>query len=149
MDEPNEDEKELRILFDKMLTLCLAFALVVAGFMYADTAEAQAVTNGLVAYWSFDEQDIDGNTAKDFTGNYDGMIVGNAQEVEGKVGGALLFNEKTLAGDHVDAGLEINEKLKKELTVEGWFKFEQRVDGIVHVMMCARTGGWAASIHGL
>ena len=57
------------------------------------------VTDGLVSYWTFDEQDIAGFTVKDVWGENDGKIVGNPQVVDGQVGEALEFDG---ANDYVN-----------------------------------------------
>ena len=47
------------------------FCLLVVGVLvFANTIEAGYVTNGLIAYWTFDEADIDDETLVDLTGNY-------------------------------------------------------------------------------
>lgn len=118
-------------------------------FMYAGTLKAQYVQDGLISYWSFNEADIDGEIIKDVMGKNNGIIKGTPEIVEGKVGDAMLFNMNkgnvALRGDHIDVGGEINSKILKGFTVEGWFKFAQKVPGIVHVLMCAREGAWAIS----
>ena len=55
--------------------------------------------------------------------------MGKVKAVEGEINEALLFNKDDLRGDHVDVGVEINPKIHKRLTIEGWFKFVDRVKG--------------------
>ena len=74
-------------------TLRIAFVLAVATciFMHTNMVKAQDLEEVLVGYWTFDEADIDGDTAKNFKGDKDGTITG-AQTVEGKIGDALEFD---------------------------------------------------------
>ena len=53
---------------------------------------APVVTDGLVSYWTFDQNDIAGGTVKDVWGENDGKIVGAPKVVGGKVGDALEFD---------------------------------------------------------
>ncbi len=73
-------------MFSKVrtLTFVLAISMVAAG-----VASAQFVTDGLVSYFSFD--DVSGVTVADAMGNHDGTIVGDLEEVDGKVGNAFLY----------------------------------------------------------
>lgn len=130
----------------KMIFLMVTILSV---FMYAGKLEAQYVQDGLISYWNFNESDIDGEILKDIMGKHNGTIIGTPEVTEGKIGNAMIFNMNkenvALRGDHVDVGAEINSEILKGFTVEGWFKFAQRVPGIVHVLMCAREGAWATS----
>lgn len=80
---------------------------------------AQAVTDGLVAYWAFDE--TDGEVASDSSGNgHDGMLIGDPQWVEGKIGGALKFDQ---TGDEVD--IPFHSDLNQEtFTICAWANTE-------------------------
>ena len=53
---------------------------------------ASIVTEGLVSYWTFDRQDVAGDTVKDVWGENDGKIVGAPEIVDGQVGEALAFD---------------------------------------------------------
>lgn len=57
-------------------------------YAFADTI----VTDGLVSYWTFDEQDITNKIVKDVWGKNSGTIVGDPKVVAGKVGDALEFD---------------------------------------------------------
>ena len=46
-----------------------------------NTVKAQIVTDGLVSYWSFDEDTIEGKTVKDSWGENHGTIQGNGLRV--------------------------------------------------------------------
>ena len=133
-------------MYSRISKVLFLLTVVFFALLYTGLAEAQHVTNGLISYWSFNEADIDGDVVADVMGKHNGAIVGDVEVVEGKIGEALMFNmnknEAALRGDHVDVGVDINSEMSKGFTVEGWFKF---MDRIVHVLMCARQGAWAAS----
>ena len=95
-------------------------AVLVLAFVTAYVAEAQVVTNGLIAYWTFDEADIDGDTAIDVIGGHDGTIFGNPEIVPGKVNEGLEFNGTT---DYIEAEIPDN-LLADGTTIELWF-FQQ------------------------
>ncbi len=50
------------------------------------------VTSGLVAFWTFDEDDIEGDVARDIVGSYDALVYPTATSVPGKIEGALEFD---------------------------------------------------------
>ena len=79
---------------NRILTIVFVQAFSIAAiFMYANVAEAQeCVTEGLVSFWTFDESNIDGNTLKDVWGKNDGIIEGDPEVVEGRIGEALKFD---------------------------------------------------------
>jgi len=90
------------------LSLMLAIGFVV---MYAGESHA-ALTDGLVAYYSFND-----GTAKDNSGNgNNGKIIGAPKSVAGKVDKCLDFNGKTDAIDVVSSKTE----LPNALTVGAW-----------------------------
>ena len=69
----------------------MALTLILLMPLLALPILAQAVTDGLVAYWAFDEND--GEVASDSSGNgHDGTLVGDPQWVEGQMGSALHFD---------------------------------------------------------
>ena len=99
--------------------LILASMLVFSFNVLPTPAEAQFVEDGLISYWSFDEADVDGETAKDIFGDHDGKIFGDPEIVEGKVGEALEFDG---TGDYVEV-LETSDWNKySEFTIELWIK---------------------------
>ncbi|MCG8623307.1 MAG: hypothetical protein MJE68_15115, partial [Proteobacteria bacterium] len=75
----------------KRLLYLLTITLIITTFSYKGYTE-QVVTNGLVSYWTFDRQDIRGNTVKDVWGKNNGTIVGDPKRVAGRVNGALEFD---------------------------------------------------------
>jgi hypothetical protein len=74
----------------------LALGLILTAFGLVSTemrpAEAQAVRDGLVSYFSFDQASIQGNVAQDGLGTHAGEIQGKLQLVKGRVGEALSFD---------------------------------------------------------
>ena len=71
-------------------------AVIATVIMATNLAEArQAITDGLVSYWSFNKDSIAGKTVKDIFGASDGTMDGNVEVVNGKVGEALKFSGGT------------------------------------------------------
>ena len=108
----------------KRLLYLLTIALTITIFSYNGYTEP-IVTDGLVSYWTFDWQDIKGNTVKDVWGKNDGKIVG-ARKIAGRVNGALEFDG---ANDYVnltnlgDFGSQVGTS-----TFEAWVKTSYRKD---------------------
>lgn len=136
----------------KNLLLFLKFASLIAIFM-CNVVQAQLVKDGLVAYWSLDEDTIVGNKVKDLIGKNDGEIVGNAKKAPGKVNGALEFDGTS----SVDiTGTEtLNFNGKGQITVSAWVK-PASTDPVVGVVAgCCGTivaqrdaNGWALRYDG-
>ena len=76
----------------KSLTGRVLLVSVVAVFASAIMAGADIVQDGLIAYYSFDEETINGDDVLDTIGGNDGVMVGGVEPVEGKFGGALEFD---------------------------------------------------------
>ena len=108
-------------MFNKILTRAFVLAVIANVFMYANMAKAQAVTEGIVSYWTFDRADITDETAKDLWGNNDGTIVGDPKIVEGQIGEALSFDG---VDDYVDCGNDASLDTISELTIEAWIKID-------------------------
>jgi len=85
-------------MFRRTLMVILVFAVVVTPIWHANLVNAQLVEQGLVSYWSFDEDTIDGDILKDVLGNNNGDIFGNPELVAGKVKGAMEFDG---SDDHI------------------------------------------------
>ena len=73
----------------KKLIFLLTFTLTIT--MFSHNGNTAPVTDGLVSYWTFDRQNIDGNIVKDVWGENDAKRVG-ARKVRGRVNGALEFD---------------------------------------------------------
>lgn len=127
-------------MFNKISNLVLLLAVLVCVFVDTNLVEAQAIKRGLVAYWTFDEAHVGGDTVEDIIGDYNGTINGNRQMVEGKIGEALKFAHPK--NDFVDFGVDINEELIRPLTLEGWIKFIELEAELPQIVMCSRKGTW-------
>ena len=79
-------------MFSENLKRASILILIVAFVAYANVAKGGSVTEGLVSYWSFDEDSIEGETASDVFGDNDGVIAGEPETVEGKINEALTFD---------------------------------------------------------
>lgn len=81
--------------------------ILICALAFGAAAAASAVTEGLVAYWDFDEGG--GDMARDLTGNgHDGELVGKADWTQGRFNGALEFDEPleyVAVPDHPDLNL--------------------------------------------
>ena len=94
-------------------------AVIAIVLMAINVAEArQAITDGLVSYWSFNKDSVADKTVNDIFGNSDGKMDGNVEVVKGKVGEALKFS-----GGHVDCGAAKDlTDIGDQLTLEMWIK---------------------------
>lgn len=92
------------------------FSLVAALMFIAVAAQAQQyVTSGLVAFWTLDRADVDGDKVKDVSGNgNDATIMGSLDSEEGVINEALSFNG---AGNYVQIPAMGN---FEEASVECW-----------------------------
>ncbi|MHC4677691.1 MAG: LamG-like jellyroll fold domain-containing protein [Planctomycetota bacterium] len=107
-------------MLGRPMNVALALTLTVLASIHADITRAQVVEEGLVSYWTFDRDDIEGNTVKDLLGNNDGTMSGNPIIVEGKIGDALEFD----GDDHVDCGQDDSLLLgDTDLSFGLWVKF--------------------------
>ena len=130
----------------KKLIFLLTFVLMIALFPHnGDTAP---VTDGLVSYWTFDQQDIIGDTAKDIWGRNDATIVGDPKLVAGRVNGALEFDG---SNDYVnltnlgDFGSQISTS-----TFEAWIKTslkKVRWTTLVKVLEGKCSTGWGIDLN--
>lgn len=75
----------------KTLMNVLMLPVVIVGLCGITDAE-DIVTDGLVNYWTFDREDIIGNTVKDVWGENDATIVGTPAIVNGHLKDALKFD---------------------------------------------------------
>ena len=86
---------------------------------YANPANGQAITEGLISYWPCDKATIEGDTVKDVWGGQDATMMGNPEIIAGKVGDALAFDgvsDWLLVSDDINA-VKIP---TKEITLEAW-----------------------------
>ena len=100
------------------------FVVVVMATVLVATHMAQArqaITDGLVSYWSFNKDSVADKTVKDVFGANDGTMDGNVEVVNGKVGEALKFS-----GGHVDCGSDKSlTDIGDQMTLEMWIKPEK------------------------
>ena len=126
----------------KRLTYFLTFTLTLTVFMHNGYA-APIVTDGLVSYWTFDEQDIAGGTVKDVWGENDGKIVGDPKVVDGQVGEALEFDGSDDYVNLTNLG-DFGEKIGTS-TFEVWMKtsFKNDWTTLFKVLDEGCNMGWA------
>lgn len=95
-----------------LVSVMAAFVLV-----YAYTVKAQAVSEGLVARWTFD--DISGDTVPDSAGDADGTIIdGPLGTAPGAIGMALEFNGE----GYVSTDSEVAELGAADFSFSFWIK---------------------------
>jgi len=127
-------------------------SLVLIAFV-CSLAQAQLVTDGLVAYWSLDADTISGQDVEDVIGDNEGVIVGNPVVVAGKVNGALEFDGASSVDIVGTDALNFNGK--EQMTVAAWAKAasEEPVVGVVagccgSVVAQRDANGWALRFDG-
>ena len=109
-------------MFNKtIITTALILTATVTIICYVNLAESQEyVIDGLIGFWTMDEEDIQGKTVKDVSGNgNDGKIEGDPNPTnpsEGKIEEALEFDGVDDYIDLPDMGLE------PKVTAEIWAK---------------------------
>ena len=84
--------KAMSSMFHKILITIFALTVI------ANFANAQLVQEGLVSYWSFNEDTIKGDTLNDLWGDNHGTLINAPELVEGIYGQALEFTGE----NHVD-----------------------------------------------
>lgn len=111
-------------MLTKKLTAVFIFAVVGIFIGYTNVVVAtNIVENGLVSYWSFEEDTVTGDTVKDVVGNNDGTINGEFEVVEGEVGQGLKTKEGMV--NYVEVA---SDALSKETTITVWAKAEEFSD---------------------
>ncbi|RKU28755.1 hypothetical protein C6497_08325 [Candidatus Poribacteria bacterium] len=102
--------------------LILLFVMIISVLMVVELSySGQAITDGLVSYWSFNENTVPDKTVKDIVAGNDGTINGSVEVVDGKIKEALKFS-----GGHVDCGTDKSLiAIGNELTLEMWIKPER------------------------
>ena len=98
-------------------TMVFAAAFIAVLSTATHPADAQVVTEGLVSYWTFDEANIEGDTAKDVWGENDGTIIGDPQIVGGKVNQALEFDGQE---NYVLVAVDPSLDFTGAFTLEAW-----------------------------
>jgi len=107
---------------NRTLRQIIVIAIIGVVLMATNVAHArQAITDGLVSYWSFNKDTVAGKTVEDIFGANDGTMDGNVDVVDGKVGEALKFS-----GGHVDCGADKSlTDIGDQITLEAWIKPEK------------------------
>jgi|GEM_PF-3663435 len=114
----------------------------------ASLLDEPAVTDGLVAYWAFDEGS--GTTAHDTSGNDNDGTINGANWTTGKFGSALSFDG---VDDYVDCGTNWNSLLNggiSDFTIEAWVKYPsqgQHVGIVGDYVDNLDVGVWLGSIY--
>ena len=104
-----------------------------------NSSVGQVITDGLVLYLTFNEGDLEGETAKDVWGEHDGTIVGDAKVVAGKFGTALEFDG---AGSYVEVPDHEDLQLWERHTLEAWiFQTESRSSRIIDKIGAGTANG--------
>jgi len=103
----------------KVVLTIIFIMSAIATLTWQEVVKGQAVEEGLVSYWPFDERDIEGDTVKDIWGKNDGALKGTPKTVEGKVREALEFGG---GSDYVNCGDDESLRIGRALTIEFWFK---------------------------
>ena len=109
--------------------------LILAISLIATSLSAQIVEDGLVSYWSFDTNNVDGKSVKDGTGNYDGLINGSLKKVAGRIGDALEFDGVDKNFVEIDSPEEFD--FNSDFTWSAWIKTDNSGPGVIF----AKTGG--------
>lgn len=120
----------MKLVSTLFLSLMLAFGFV---FLYA-TESHSALTDGLVAYYTFDD-----GTAKDNSGNGNhGVFVGAPKSVAGRLGKALDFGGKADGINVVSAKVQ----LPNALTVGAWINVRALAADHAGIVWKGEKIGW-------
>ena len=126
-------------MFSKNLAT-LFMVVIVSVSLCASQAEAKYVEDGLLAYWSFDANTIQGDTIKDISGNNNnGTINFPVKVVAGKVGDALEFDG--VSDHYIGTQLMVGSEVYEKLTMMAWAKPYKEHEAWGAVMDCD-DGGW-------
>lgn len=102
-------------MFKKMMVLAVCILTMSFVFCFTTSEASNGIDSGLVAYWSFNDQD---NVGYDDTGNgYNGTVYGATWIEEGLFGGAVSFDG---VDDHIS--IPIDDYFSDSYTASVWFK---------------------------
>ena len=113
----------------KFLLIFLTLTMLI-GYSTASRGEP-FVVDGLVSFWTFDEEDISDETVKDIWGNNDGNMVGDPQIVDGKIDKALSFNG-TSDMVEVPGNDDLTQIGTDSVTAEAWINVEKPCHGVIN-----------------
>lgn len=100
---------------------------------------AQVIEDGLIGYWTFNEDDIEGDTAIDVLNGHDGILMGDPELVDGKYGKALQFDG---ADDYVEVPDGVDMDLWENHTLEAWiYQLESRSSRIIDKIGAGTANG--------
>jgi hypothetical protein len=122
-------------MFGRALRITFIVAIIAFILIIPKAIMAQDLEKGLVGYWTFDEADTDGDTAKNYIGDNDGTIDG-AKAVAGKIGEALEFD-----GVSNFVKFERPEPMPESLTIMAWANAESWSPGGRRNVIDSITGG--------
>ncbi|MBD3183089.1 hypothetical protein GF312_12415 [Candidatus Poribacteria bacterium] len=88
-------------------------------FVITGSLRADVVADGLVAYWSFDDDTIDGDNIADIVGGNDGILNGGNLVANGKINSAIEFDGATEID--IPGTEDLNFNGAEEMTVAAWF----------------------------
>ena len=115
----------------KKVVLSLAAILIIGlGIEIPVAARTVAIEDGLIGYWSFDEDTVQGNTVTDIWGNQDAEMIGKLQIVEGKFGEAVRLEGGAGARVQITDDIKKAELPTEEMTVELWVWDEQFIEWV-------------------
>lgn len=118
-------------MFNRNFLKFFFVVILSATFLFPGTIRAQQfITKGLISFWSFDKETIDGNILKDLWGNNHGTLMGDAKTGEGKIRDALELDG---SGDYVNIGQPIDiPKGNDTYAIEVWFYADlMKIGGII------------------
>ena len=109
-------------MYNRTSKLILLVVIMASMFVVGNISHsAQAISDGLVSYWSFNKNTVPDKTVKDIVAGNDGTINGSVEVVNGHIQEALKFS-----GGHVDCGSDKSlVAIGNELTLEMWIKPEK------------------------
>jgi len=114
--------------------------LTIAVSLCISQAQAEYVENGMIGYWSFDANTIQGDTIKDISGNNNnGTINFPVKLVAGKVGDAIEFDG--VSDHYVMTQLMVGSEVFDNVTMMAWAKPYKEHEAWGAVMECD-DGGW-------
>ena len=116
-------------MFKKTVITALVLTAIATIVCYVYVAEAQEyVTDGLIGFWTMDAEDIDGNTAKDVSGNgHDGTIEGDPKSIKGKIEEALHFDGN---GDYIQLP-DMGEEMKTSAEIWAYAEVFNSYNGLI------------------
>jgi len=109
----------------------------------ANAPQTNQLTDGLVGYWTFDGKDIDGNEAKDKSGNNNTGTISGAIKTIGKVGQALSFDG---VDDYVSITNSASLRGMSAITISAWIYYKQGGESYPRIVDSSSSSNYAAFI---